>query len=93
LQLQHFLAELLGRDIASLAAVADFLILAVNTMQIAAGEKDGSRAARATDGRLLPQMQRRTSDADMIRAAARTVFTSCSVNAAAAWALRTYTHV
>ena len=49
--------KLIGTHKTPHLAVADSAVLAEDAAQVAAAEKDGSRTARAADGRLLPHMK------------------------------------
>jgi hypothetical protein len=57
LETQHHLGQLLGRHLLALSQLADFVVLAINAPQIAAGEKDRARALPAAKRRLFPMMR------------------------------------
>jgi hypothetical protein len=57
---QHFVREIVRRQGPRLARpefLADLVVLAKDTAQVAAGEEDGAGAARARDRRLFAMMQ------------------------------------
>ena len=60
LQLQAHLAQALDAHLRARLARGDHRVLAVDTAQRAVREEHSAAAARPADGRLLPEMQRRT---------------------------------
>ena len=70
LQLQHNLDQALGRDLETEIACRDLVVLTVDAFERTAAKEDRARAGLARDGRLLPHMERRTSDLERIVGAA-----------------------
>ena len=70
------------------SAVADIVILAVDTTQIAAGEKYRSRTIRPAEKRLLPMMQHYLGNPRRFHCSAETGL-DCAVDAAASGAKKT----
>ena len=80
------------------AFTTDFMILAKNTMQVAAAKKNSAGTARAADARFFPHMQSCAGYYRFHTAAAGTentiwtVHCFCPVNSAAVWADVTVSH-
>jgi hypothetical protein len=79
---EHHLGEFPDRDGLAVAQVADGVVLAKNTSQIAVCEKDGSRSPGAGDGRLFSKVEVMAGNLGKLQGAADSRFPCHTFHAA-----------
>ena len=86
LLLEENLRQALDGNLEAHLPERDLAVLAVDALERASAEKDGSAAGIPADGRLLPQVQRRAREAHTIGLAAYARYACAPVAGAAAGA-------